>query len=165
MQVADTSALVSLAIADCIVIVLAEFDVHTTSTVIDELEETAAVDDVHGRAAKEMIDSLDRVTVHDRNSTTVRSSRIDAGEASCLALVEELDAEFLLTDDLRALPELQALTEARVALSPIVLRALVERGVLGPGEARDRLDRIAESRDWLGAPIYRRARRLFEEGG
>lgn len=70
---------------------------------------------------------------------------------------------FLLTDDLRALPELKVSTDAQVALSPIVLRALVERGVLGSDDARNRLDRLAASRGWLGAPIYRRARRLFDD--
>lgn len=163
MLVADTSALVSLAIADSLAAVLAEFDVHTTATVVEELEETAAVDDVHGRAAKEALDSLEGVTVHEWSSSIGRSSRIDAGEASCLALAEKLGAVFLLTDDLRALPELEVSTEATVALSPIALRALVERDVLSSDEARDRLDRLAASRDWLGAPIYRRARRLFDD--
>lgn len=164
MLVADTSALVSLAMADSLGLVLAEFDVHTTATVVEELKETAAVDDVHGRAASEALDSLEGMTVHEGAASTAQSSRIDAGEASCLALAEEQSAAFLLTDGLRALPELEVLTEAQVALSPIVLRALVERDVLGSDDASEQLDRLAASRDWLGAPIYRRARRLFDDG-
>lgn len=80
-----------------------------------------------------------------------------------MGLVRGLDAESLLTDDLRALPELEALVAARVAISPLVLRALLERGVLDRAEARTRLETIAETRDWLGAPIYRRAQRLFDD--
>lgn len=68
-----------------------------------------------------------------------------------------------MTDDLRALPELQSLVDARVAISPIVLRALVERTVLDEAAALNRLETVAESRDWLEAPIYRRARSLFDE--
>ncbi|MFB6143236.1 MAG: hypothetical protein ABEJ30_07840, partial [Halorientalis sp.] len=74
----------------------------------------------------------------------------------------DLDAAFLLTDDLRALPELQRLVDARVALSPIVLRALVERGVLERKAALEKLEQLGGHRGWLGAPIYRRARTLFD---
>ena len=162
MIVADTSALISLATADVLGSVLDEFDVHTTTIVVDELEETAEYDDPHGIAAAQVLDRLDGGTVH-ATTGDVQSTRIDAGEASCLALEYGLDAEFLLTDDLRALPEHQPLAEARVAISPIVLRALVKRGVLTTDEALDRLDHVATTRDWLGAPIYHRAKRLFDD--
>jgi hypothetical protein len=58
---------------------------------------------------------------------------------------------------------LQQLTDAQVAISPIVLKALVNRGVLEREEALQRLEQLAETRDWLGAPIYRRAKQLFDE--
>lgn len=161
MIVADTSALISLATADVLETVLDEFDVHTTRIVVDELEETSEYGDPHGTGATQVLNQRDVVTVH-ATTGDVQSTNIDAGEASCLALEHELDAEFLLTDDLRALPELQTLAEAQVAISPIVLRALVKRGVLTNDEAMDRLDHIATTRDWLGAPIYRRAHQLFE---
>jgi len=44
-----------------------------------------------------------------------------------------------------------------------LLRALVERDTIGAAKARERLDDLAESRDWLGAPIYHRARELFDD--
>jgi len=62
-------------------------------------------------------------------------------------------ADFLLTDDPHALPELQAVTDAQVAISTIVLKALVTRGTISTVEAKERLERLAETRDWLGAPI------------
>lgn len=163
MIVVDTSAVVSLAIGDVLVRVVDEYDVHTTRRVVDELEATAEYDDVHGAAAADALTSTESMTVHDVPDSEVRTSRIDAGEASCVELVRRLDADFLLTDDLRALPELQELTGARVAISPILLRALVKRGVLSDDEARELLAEVAATRDWLGAPIYRRARDLFEE--
>jgi predicted nucleic acid-binding protein len=163
MIVADTSALISLTTADCLTLVLDEFEVHTTATVLDELEQTAAHDDPHGAAATRVVDRQHRFTVHDIDEDIPESSRIDRGEGSCIVLANRLSADFLLTDDLRALPELQHLTDAQVAISPIVLKALMNRGVLEREDAIQRLDQLAATRDWLGAPIYRRAKQLFEE--
>lgn len=163
MIVADTSALVSLATGDTVGLVVDEFDVHTTATVLDELEATAEYDDSHGRAVRRVLDQRDRVTSHDIERPEIESARIDDGEATCIGVTVELDAAFLLTDDLRALPELQTLADAKVAISPIVLQALVKRDVLTQSEAKSRLESIAETRDWLGAPIYERARTLFAE--
>jgi predicted nucleic acid-binding protein len=161
MLVADTSALVSLAAIDLVDDLLAEYDVHTTETVREELGETAEYDDRHGDAAAAVLDRADELTLH-RAEESFESSRVGAGEGGCAVLTREIDAEFLLTDDLRALPELQTLADARVAISPIVLRALVQHGVLEPESARERLDELTEQRDWLGAPIYRRGKELLE---
>lgn len=163
MIVADTSALISLTTAECLDLFLDEFDVQTTATVIDELEETAAYDDSHGEAATAILAQQDRLTVRTVENDIPETSRIDRGEGSCVHLADQRSADFLVTDDLRALPELQQFTDARVAISPIVLKALVKRGVLDREEAIQRLEQVAETRDWLGAPIYRRAKQLFDE--
>lgn len=162
MIVADTSALVSVATAEVLETVVAEFDIHTTERVVSELRDTAEYGDRHGTAAADVLDHLDDLTVHSVE-TAMTTARIDAGEGSCVVLTDEIDAPFLLTDDLRALPELENATDAQVAISPLLLRALVTRGELDRATARDRLDVLARRRDWLGAPIYRRAKRLFEE--
>ena len=161
MIVADTSALISLASIDLLDIFLAEFEVHTTELVLNELENTAGYDDRHGDAAQSVLDNLERITTHHTNGE-FQSSRVDRGEGSCALLAKELDADFLITDDLRALPELRTVAESKVAISPIVLKALVQRGVLTQADALEKLDELAAQRDWLGAPIYRRATRLFE---
>ncbi|OVE82869.1 hypothetical protein B2G88_19015 [Natronolimnobius baerhuensis] len=46
--VIDTSAFISLATADSVEMVLEEYDVQTTETILEELVETAEYDDVHG---------------------------------------------------------------------------------------------------------------------
>lgn len=163
MIVADTSALISLTTAECLDLFLTEFDVHTTATVIEELEDTAAYDDPHGDAATNVLDQQEQLTVHTVENDVPETSQIDRGEGSCVVLSDQSSADFLVTDDLRALPELQQLTDAQVAISPIVLKALVNRGVLEHEEAIQRLEQVAETRDWLGAPIYRRAKQLFDE--
>ncbi|WP_136591516.1 hypothetical protein [Salinigranum halophilum] len=90
------------------------------------------------------------------------TSRIDSGEASCVAAVREVGATFLITDDYRALPELREIVAVDVALSPIVLRALGTRGVLREEEAKTAFEMIAQGGDWLEAPIYRYARQFFD---
>jgi len=161
MIVADTSSLITLTTADTLELLLTEFDVHTTYTVLKELEDTSQYNDPHAQAAQKVLQHQDQFTVHEVEDQEFQSSRIDKGEASCIQLTRKLDADFLITDDLRALPEIQPPTDARVAISPIVLKALVKRGVLRREEALNRLEELAETRDWLGAPIYRRAQQLF----
>lgn len=161
MIVADTSALISVATIDLLDTLLAEYDVHTTETVVEELETTADYDDTHGQGARRVLERLDNLEVHSTDAAQ-KTSRIDAGEASTVTLTNDLGADFLITDDLRALPELQALVNAQVAISPIVLKALVKRGVLDRDSALKLLEQLAAERDWLGAPIYRRAKSLFD---
>ena len=108
-----------------------------------------------------MLDHRDRFTSHEVD-TEFTSSRVDRDEMDCALLTRELDAEFLVTDDLRALPELRNLSSARVAISPILLRALVKQDRLEEREARGTLEELAAHRDWLGAPIHRWALELFE---
>jgi len=161
MIVADTSALISITSTDLLDTFLTEFDVHTTEHVIEELEDTSEYDDLHGEAADTVLGNLDKITTH-RVKGEFTSSRVDQGEGGCALLTKETNAEFLITDDLRALPELQTIADSQVAISPIVLKALVKRDVLTQEEALEKLDELAEQRDWLGAPIYRRAQSLFE---
>ncbi|RRJ33111.1 hypothetical protein EIK79_03540 [Halocatena pleomorpha] len=162
MVVVDTSAFVSIAVGDCLELVFSEFDITTTTRVVDELKNTAAYDDPHGRGATAVLERMDHVTVRDVTAPELLSNRIDTGEASCIAVVRNTNASILVTDDFRALPELEALVETDVVLSPVLLRSLCDRGVLTESEVRSALETIATERDWLGAPIYRYARSLFE---
>lgn len=161
MIVADTSALVSLGTIDLLDSFFEEFDVHTTEAVLAELEETATYEDIHGTAAARILDASGQMTIHSV-SEGLTSSRVDVGEGSCALLTRDIESEFLITDDLRALPELQSIADAKVAISPLVLKAFVKRDVLEAETAASKLETLADRRDWLGAPIYRRAKRLFD---
>lgn len=161
MIVADTSALISLGTIDLLETFFDEFDVHTTEAVLVELKETATYEDIHGNAATAVLETADRMTVHSV-SQEFTSSRVDIGEGSCALLTREMETTFLITDDLRALPELQSIADATVAISPIVLKALAKRNVVEAGTAASKLETLADQRNWLGAPIYRRAKALFD---
>lgn len=162
MVVVDTSAFVSIAVGDFFELVVEEFDIITTRDVVDELENTAAYDDPHGRSATAVLERVDQITVIEVSTPELLSNRIDTGEASCVGAVRDTNASVLVTDDFRALPELEALVEADIVLSPVLLRNLCDRDVLTETEARTALETMATERDWLGAPIHRYARALFE---
>jgi len=162
MLVVDTSAFVSLAVSGVYESVLDEYEIATTQVVWSELQATADYDDTHGEAAATVRSTREAVTILDCSGEAFLTSRIDAGEASCVAAVRETGAAFLITDDYRALPELQQLVDCGVALSPIVLRALVKRDVLAEEAATAAFERVVDERDWLGAPINRYAKQLFE---
>ncbi|MFC4406237.1 hypothetical protein [Haloarchaeobius iranensis] len=68
-----------------------------------------------------------------------------------------------ITDDLRALPELQTIVDAQVAISPLLLKAFVTRGVVEHEIAEEKHEELAQQRDWLGTPIYGRAKQLFKQ--
>ena len=162
MMILDTSALITIASINLLDPVLTEYDVHTTETVIEELNETAEYEDVHGEAAQTVLDQLDRIEVHKTTGQCFQSSRIDNGEGSTVTLANKKQAEFLITDDLRALPELQVVADSTVVISPILLKALVKQDILEQEDAMEKLEEAAENRDWLESPIYRKAKNLFE---
>jgi len=164
MIIVDTSAFISLAVGGALEPAIDEFEVTTSETVLNELVKTAEYNDNHGEAANRVLKMEDNFGVVAVDSDEFVTSRIDHGEASCVAAVRQETADFLITDDYRALPELRELVDAEVALSPIVLRALVKRGALSEKEAIAAFETMAEGRDWLGAPIYRYARQLLDGG-
>ena len=161
MIVADTSTLISISSVNLLDIFITEFNVHTTETVVKELEKPSGYNDPHGQAAQKVLDNLNRINTH-QVQRDLTSSRVDQGEGSCALLTKETEAEFLVTDDLRALPELQNIADAKTAISPIILQALVKKDELKQEEAVKKIDELGKKRDWLGAPIYRRANNLLE---
>ncbi|MFB1065845.1 hypothetical protein [Natrinema sp. H-ect4] len=162
MIVADTSALITVASIDLLDTLVSDFDIHTTETVLEELKATSEYEDRHAKAAQTVLAQTHRINIHNTENTDLQSSRIDEGEATTIELTNQLESDFLITDDLRALPELQPVVEARVAISPIILKAFVKRDVLDEKEALEKLEEAAKNRDWLESPIYRRARNLFK---
>jgi predicted nucleic acid-binding protein len=163
--VADASALVSLTSASLLSLVLSEFDVVVTDIVVGELKAMSAFDDAHGRAATEVLEKIDSMRVVNASDyQRFMTSRIDSGEASCLEIIDGGGCDYLLTDDFRALGEIEKQIGDAVVLSPIILKALVMRGAIGKSEALAKLGEIARKRDWLGRPIYRYAMKYFDEG-
>lgn len=161
--VADASALVSLASVSLLSLVLNEFDVVVSDVVVRELKEMCTYANSHGNAANEVLRNIDRIKEKKAsNYQRFKTSRIDAGEASCLELIESGEQDYLLTDDFRALGEIEKQIGEMVVLSPIILKVLALRGIIDKRQALTKLDEMAERRDWFGRPIYRYAKKYFE---
>lgn len=164
MIIADTSALISLASGSVLTLFIDEFEVFITETVSEELEELSQEGDRTAENAEKVARLKESLEIYGTRGEKPVSSRVDEGEASCVLLARKLDADFLITDDLRALPEIEKMVgKNRVAISPIVLRALVKRNVLDKEEAFEKLKKMGKRRDWLHRPIYRRARELLKD--
>ena len=162
--VADASALVSLASVSLLSLVLSEFIVVVSDVVVRELKEMSTYADTYGNAANEVLRNIDRIKVKKAsNYQRFKTSRIDAGEASCMEIIESGEQDYLLTDDFRALGEIEKQIGEKVVLSPIILKVLVIKGIIDKSEALAKLNEMAEKRDWLGRPIYRYAKKYFEE--
>jgi len=165
MLVLDTSAFISLGICDCVEILLDEFDFHTSEAVMDELEKMSGYDDLEADVAEIWLERKDQLNVHQVGEAgEFDHSKIDRGEGSCAVLARKIDAEFLITDDIRALPLLKNIASTEVVISPIVLKAVVKRGLLSDDEAKGKLEKLIENRDWFETPIYERSVELFEDG-
>lgn len=163
MIILDTTAFVSLSILEILEKVIEKYSVHTTEEVVSELEEIAEEQDYLAEAAKEVLQNKEAVNIHQTGFDRFQTSRIDSGEASCLALTREIDADFLLTDDLQAMAEIRKLSSSEVAISSMMLQAMVENNFLLKKEALNRLDKLAEKRGWMKTPIYQRAKSQLEE--
>ncbi len=163
MIVVDTSAFISLGFCDLVLVLLKEFEVHTTEVVIDELKEMREYEDEEGETAKKVIENKDEITIHEFDKKfNFKQRDIDRGEGSCAVLAKNTGTDFLITDDVRALPYLKTISMTKVVFSPIVLKALVHRNILSEKEAEEKLTDLIESRDWFETPIYEKSLELFE---
>lgn len=163
MIVADASALASLARANVLELAGDEFGLHTTRSAVEAMTERSAFHGPSGEGARAALDHRGSLVVHGSARTGVETSRIDAALGDCAALAAKRAVDLLLTDDLLALPELERLVSCTVAPTPVLLSALVRRGLLAPADARFRLEDLVVSPRWLAGPVGRRAVASFEE--
>ena len=163
MIILDTSAAISLSITELLGKTLENHSVHTTEQVVNELKEISQEEDYLAEAAATILEKQGKITLHSTDFERFQTSRIDSGEASCLALTREIEADFILTDDLHAMAEIRKLSTTEAAISPTILQAMVENNTLTKEEAMDKIDQLAETRSWLGTPIYKKAKKQVEE--
>jgi len=146
--VADASALVSLGIVagkdpDPLALCLAHYEVLVPQAVIEELEEIASCDDVHGQAAI----VLDRTGAFITASVTLDAEfPLDDDENAAVTIANDRDASLLLCDEFDQLRLIHAsLADTRLVTTPTLLPILVRTNHLSAADARALLDQIGDA--------------------
>ncbi len=165
--IADASALVSLGIVtdadpNPLACCLSRYEVSVPTAVIDELQEIASYDDVHGNAASAVLAQADAFTTQ---SVDLDSEfPLDDGENAAVTLANELDAALLLCDEFNQLGLIHAsLADTRLVTTPTLLSVLVRTDPLSAADARLLLEEISDARSWGANSYVQRARSLLEE--
>jgi predicted nucleic acid-binding protein len=164
--VADASSLVSLGIVaaaepDPLSLATDRYAVRVPTAVVEELAEIASYDDVHGRAAAQV---LDRAESFETESVTLDAAfPLDEGENAAVTLANDIDAALLLCDEFNQLGLIHAsLVDTRLVTTPTLLSVLVRAERLSVADARSLLEDISEARSWATNSYVQRARSLLE---
>jgi predicted nucleic acid-binding protein len=158
--VIDTSALISLTHGDLLDLIADEFHLIISDLVLEELRNTAKFEDEDGKAAAEILKKIKKIEIRKVDQDLVNkliTSRIDAGEASCVVLAQANDIAAFISDDFRAMHELRVYAlrfKFELGLGAVLIQALVFRGKITKAEALNCLSLIASKRNWMGRPIY-----------
>lgn len=163
--VADTSALVSLGIAagadpDPLSLCLEKHEVIVPEHVIQELQEIASYDDVHGQAATIVLDRTREL----RTASVDLDAEfpLDDGENAAVTLANKIDAALFLCDEFNSLGLIHAsLADTRLVTTPTLLSVFVRTEQLSAEQALGLLDTISSARSWNANSYVQRARSLL----
>ena len=170
--VGDTSALISLGVGGVLSKCLETSRILIPQKVYNELNDISQSNDIHGKAAQEMIriisngdiDVAEVKHIEKIDELVSGYSRIDVGEAEALILAQENSITILLTDDFRSLPDLKKVSgDVEIHLSIYLLARLVLENLITITEAQDALNRISKGRTWESAGIYNLAKKYIAE--
>jgi predicted nucleic acid-binding protein len=162
--VADTSALVSLAIADSgtpVQLLFQEYDVRIPSAVVSELEDIASYDDAHADGATSVLAQID--DEHVREPDEQPDYPLDDGETAAIALANETNAAVFLCDEYHELSTVHALlSDSRLVTTPNMVEVFTRRDVLSVEDATDILTEMVDERSWRGDSYVTQFRDRFE---
>jgi len=164
--VADTSGLVSLGIAggsnpDPLSVCLDAYDVCVPTEVIEELEEIAAYNDAHGRAATAICDRTAELTIQPVDLDA--EFPLDDGENAAVTLANGIGATLLLCDEFNSLGLIHAsLANTQLVTAPTLLSVFVRTDRLTIEDARALLDDMSSAQSWDTNSYVQRARSLLD---
>ncbi len=162
---ADTSALISLEIKGLVGLASKFVRFIIPTAVYEELGDIARFEDVHGRSATDLLGLVGSgvITVKSTSAMPEHLKNIDTGEAEILSLVTSCNCDYIITDDVRALPYMRSVAEVKVLTSAFVIRFLYDTGSLSREDALNSVKEIAISRDWYGGVLEIIAYKYFND--
>lgn len=163
----DTAALISLVHGGILDLVLSQFKVIVSNVIMEELERVTKFKDSDGRAAKKVLKKKDKLEIQQVTKNELSeflSTRVNPGEASCIVIAKKKDVKVLISDDFKAMAELEYHSKThnfKVGLCAALIRTLMLRKKLKKDEARKIFEKIGNRRNWIGRPIYEYGKKLF----
>lgn len=162
---ADTSALVSLEIKHLVSQASKVIQFSTSDGVCEELKEIAEFDDVHGISARDVLKLVESgiIAVSNAHPRKEHTENIDLGEAEILTLAEPGGYDYIITDDVKALPYMKSKAKVKVLTSAFVIRLLYDLNLLSRDDAMGSIKEISASRDWYGGVLETISYKYFED--
>lgn len=162
---ADTSALVSLEIKRLVTLASKIIQFSISIRVNEELKEIAKFDDAHGSSARDVLSLVESgiITVKSVDVRKEHTENIDMGEAEILTLAESGEYDYIITDDVKALPYMKSVVRVKVLTSVFVIRLLFDLNLLSRKDALDSIKEISASRDWYGGVLETISYKYFDD--
>jgi rRNA-processing protein FCF1 len=148
----DTSALVSLGHTGLIDIILEDFIVIVSSSIIDELMEISKGNDKDAESAKKWLKSSKKLNI--RKSI---SDQIGEEELFEICIKEN---RFLISDDVKAIKRFK--DKIKCYYSTHIIYILFKKGKLSKERAIMSIEKMRTQRSWKSNIIYVTSRTLFE---
>ncbi len=171
--VADTSALISLALVDCLDLLGAlGYKLAAAPAVVRELRQMTGWRDALSRAAESALQAIAGLettldqTAQDLASQLAVLPGLDQGEVETLALAAQLHSSEILVDDVRAMGGLAGVArtlEVHIVPSSYVLVKAYLGDLLTYGQIVQLLQRLAVSRGWEESVLYHTALVMMEQ--
>ena len=180
--VADTSALVSLAVprADAIVdtgapdplqYLLTSCDVFVPPEVVEELRDITQSQDIHAAAASNVLAARNHYTVedpyeHDDTPDSRPTFGLDDGETDGIVLANALAVDGFLTDEFGGtnFPLIHAVLQGpRIVPTPRLICDYPRNGHMTKEEARTLITTISPHRSWVNSPYVTQLLQRIEE--
>lgn len=120
---------------------------------------------MHGKSARDVLNMVEdgTITVKSVHAEEEHTENIDPGEAEVLTLAESGKYDYIITDDVKALPYIKSVARVKVLTSAFVVRLLYDHGSLSRQEALNSIKEISESRDWYGGVLETVSYRYFDD--
>jgi len=155
----DTSALISLEVANLMNKASEFFIVIIPKKVHEELKGVGKYEDVHGKAANRIL-KIERIEIREVGDISRHLPHVDEGEAEALELAKSIEADYLICDDYESFWYLSENFEKSV-FSVFVVRCLCEKRIISMEDGWNFIEMIRERRTWGDNIIYRTAKMLW----